>query len=257
MGSTGKDLDLSEFIDKPRRIGGDQVSDSINVETADFITTITINRPEKRNALNREMRVFVKNEIARLNQSDLTKVIILTGTDPAFSAGVDFSELADPNTDFNEIGPLSGPFFSSDIPVIGAVNGAAYTGGLELALTCTSLIASEKAIFADTHAKMGMMPGWGLSVHLPIAVGPARAHQMMTSGQPISASQAHEWGLVNEVVSHELLMKRTREVATAITQQEISVIRKIGALSNQNRRERDAKAWLNEQAAFIKIEPSK
>jgi hypothetical protein len=74
LGSTGKDLNLSEFIDKPRRIGGDQVSDSINVETADFITTITINRPEKRNALNREMRVFVKNEIARLNQSDLTKV---------------------------------------------------------------------------------------------------------------------------------------------------------------------------------------
>jgi len=233
------------------------MSQLIEVETADFITTITLKRPEKRNALNREMRIFIKHEIARLNQSDATKVIILTGTDPAFSAGVDFSELDDPATDFSEIGPLSGPFFSSDVPVIGAINGAAYTGGLELALTCNILIASEKAIFADTHAKMGMMPGWGLSVHLPIAIGANRARQMMSSSQPISANQAYEWGLVNEIVSHELLMKRSREVATAISQQDISVIRKIGVLYNQNRHERDAKAWLNEQAAFIKIEPSK
>lgn len=233
------------------------MSDLIKVETADFITTITLNRPEKRNALNRQMRIFIKQEIVRLNQSDATKVIILTGTDPAFSAGVDFSELDDPATDFSEIGPLTGPFFTSDVPVIGAINGAAYTGGLELALTCNLLIASENAVFADTHAKMGMMPGWGLSVHLPIAIGPSRARQMMSSSQSITANQAYEWGLVNEIVSHELLMKRTREVATAITQQEISVIRKIGALSNQNRRERDAQAWLNEQAAFIKIEPSK
>jgi len=233
------------------------MSQLIKIETADFITTITLKRPEKRNALNREMRIFIKQEIARLNQSDATKVIILTGTDPAFSAGVDFSELDDPATDFTEIGPLSGPFFSSDVPVIGAINGAAYTGGLELALTCNILIASEKAIFADTHAKMGMMPGWGLSVHLPIAIGANRARQMMSSSQPISANQAYEWGLVNEIVSHELLMKRSREVATAISQQDISVIRKIGVLYNQNRHERDAKAWLNEQAAFIKIEPSK
>ena len=233
------------------------MSDSIKVETADFITTITINRPEKRNALNREMREFIKHDIARLNQSDATKVIILTGTDPAFSAGVDFSELNDPNTDFSEIGPLPGPFFTSDIPVIGAINGAAYTGGLELALTCNLLIASEKAIFADTHAKMGMMPGWGLSVHLPIAVGPTRARQMMTSCQPISAKQAYEWGLVNELVSHDQLIERAREVAAAIAKQDISVIRKIGAVFNLNRHERDAQAWLNEQAAFIKIEPSK
>jgi enoyl-CoA hydratase len=233
------------------------MSQLIKIETADFITTITLDRAEKRNALNREMRIFIKQEIARLNQSDATKAIILTGTDPAFSAGVDFSELDDPATDFSEIGPLTGPFFTSDVPVIGAINGAAYTGGLELALTCNLLIASEKAVFADTHAKMGMMPGWGLSVHLPIAIGPSRARQMMSSCQPIAAHQAYEWGLVNEVVSHELLMKRAHEVAASISQQDISVIRKIGALYNQNRHERDAKAWLNEQAAFIKIEPSK
>jgi enoyl-CoA hydratase len=233
------------------------MSQLIKIETADFITTITLDRAEKRNALNREMRIFIKQEIARLNQSDATKAIILTGTDPAFSAGVDFSELDDPATDFSEIGPLTGPFFTSDVPVIGAINGAAYTGGLELALTCNLLIASEKAVFADTHAKMGMMPGWGLSVHLPIAIGPNRARLMMSSCQPIAAHQAYEWGLVNEVVSHELLMKRAHEVAASISQQDISVIRKIGALYNQNRHERDAKAWLNEQAAFIKIEPSK
>lgn len=229
----------------------------IKVETADFITSITINRPEKRNALNREMRDFIKKEITRLNQSDKTKVIILTGTDPAFSAGVDFSELNDPATNFSEIGPLSAPFFTSNIPVIGAINGAAYTGGLELALSCSVLIASEKAVFADTHAKMGMMPGWGMSVHLPIAIGQYRAQQMMTTCQPIAAKLAYEWGLVSEVVSHEDLMTRARQVASAVTQQDISVIRKVGSLFNKNRSERDKEAWVNEQAAFIKIEPDK
>jgi enoyl-CoA hydratase len=229
----------------------------IKVETVDFVTTITINRPEKRNALNRDMRAFIKKEIARLNQSDETKVIILTGADPAFSAGVDFSELNDPDTDFSEIGPLPGPFFSSDVPVIGAINGAAYTGGLELALTCNLLIASEKAVFADTHAKMGMMPGWGLSVHLPIAVGQAHAIQMMTSCQPVAAKEALEWGLINELVPHDSLLKRANEIAADIAKQDISVIRKAGALLNKNKAERDKQAWVNEQAAFIKIEPSK
>lgn len=229
----------------------------IKVETSDFITTITINRPEKRNALNREMRAFIKKEIIRLNQSAESKVIILTGTDPAFSAGVDFSELNDPATDFTEIGPLSAPFFSSDIPVIGAINGAAYTGGLELALTCNFLIASEKAVFADTHAKMGLMPGWGLSVHLPIAIGHSRAQQMMTSCQPISANEAYNWGLVNEVTPHDQLQNRAHAIAADIAKQDIEVIRKIGSLFNLNRAERDKTAWLNEQAAFIKIEPSK
>ena len=229
----------------------------IKVETVDFVTTITINRPEKRNALNRDMRAFIKKEIARLNQSDQTKVIILTGTDPAFSAGVDFSELNDPETDFSEIGPLPGPFFSSDVPVIGAINGAAYTGGLELALTCNLLIASENAVFAYTHAKMGMMPGWGLSVHLPIAVGQAHAIQMMTSCQPVAAKEALEWGLINELVPHDSLLKRAHEIAADIAKQDISVIRKAGALLNKNKAERDKQAWVNEQAAFIKIEPSK
>ena len=229
----------------------------IKVETADFITTITISRPEKRNALNRDMRAFIKKEIDRLNQSDQTKVIILTGTDPAFSAGVDFAELSNPETDFSEIGPLPGPFFSSDVPVIGAINGAAYTGGLELALTCNLLIASEKAVFADTHAKMGMMPGWGLSVHLPIAVGQAHATQMMTSCQPVAAKEALEWGLINELVPHDLLLERANEIAADIAKQDIDVIRKAGALLNKNRAERDKQAWVNEQAAFINIEPSK
>lgn len=229
------------------------MSSFIKVETDGFITTIRLNRPEKRNALNREMRHFIKREIIRLNQSDETKVIIFTGTDPAFSAGVDLSELKNPNTDLSEIGPLPGPFFVSDIPVIGAINGAAYTGGMELALTCNLLIASEKAVFADTHAKMGMMPGWGLSVHLPYAIGQARALQMMTTCQPITAKVALEWGLVNEVVSHSDLLNRAHEIASAISQQDLALIRRIGSQINQNRNNRDQQAWLNEQAAFINI----
>lgn len=232
------------------------MSTFIKVENFDGVATLTLNRPEKRNALNSQMRSFLKAEIRRLNEDNLTKVIILTGADPAFSAGVDLSELADKDTDFAEIGPLSAPFFSSDIPVIGAINGAAYTGGFELALTCTFLLASEKAVFADTHAKMGMMPGWGLSVHLPIAIGQNRAHQMMTTCQPITANTALQWGLVNEVLPHDQLMARAQDIAGEIAKSDIEVIRKVGALLNLNRADRDKQAWLNEQRAFIKIDPA-
>jgi enoyl-CoA hydratase len=101
-------------------------------------------------------------------------------------------------------------------PVIGAVNGPAATGGLELALTCDFLIASERARFADTHTRVGVMPGGGVTVRLARWIGLPRAKQMRVTGNYIDATTALAWGLVNEVVAHEELIERCRQVAADI-----------------------------------------
>jgi enoyl-CoA hydratase len=101
-------------------------------------------------------------------------------------------------------------------PTIAAVNGACVTGALELMLCCTMAVASDRAIFADTHTKVGLLPGWGMSAHLPAAVGAARAAQLSLTGLPVDASTALAWGLVNEVLPHESLLPRAYELATAV-----------------------------------------
>jgi enoyl-CoA hydratase len=101
-------------------------------------------------------------------------------------------------------------------PVIGAINGVAITGGFEVALACDWLIASDRARFADTHARMGIMPGWGLTVLLPQAVGVRRAKEMSTTGNFVDAATALEWGLVNHVVPHDELLPFCRKLGADI-----------------------------------------
>ena len=109
-------------------------------------------------------------------------------------------------------------------PVVGAVNGAAVTGGLELALACDLLIGSERAVFADTHARVGILPGWGLSVELPRAVGVRRARQMSFTGNFVGARQALEWGLLNEVVPHDELVGRAQALAADVADIEAATV---------------------------------
>lgn len=220
---------------------------SLIVEIDEGIAAITINRPEKRNALSREIRENLKEQIAQLNEDVKVRAIILTGSDPAFSAGVDFQEMEDPSTDLKSIGPLSAPFLISTTPLIGAINGPAYTGGLELALACHFLIASERATFADTHARMGLMPGWGLSVLLSEAVGSRRARQMSTTCQPIDAQKAYEWGLVNAVVPHDQLMNSARTTASQIATNDRDATKRFGRLVNKQAQVRDESLWAIEQ----------
>src|SRR5438105_2184283 len=134
-------------------------------DVSDRIGTVTMNRPEARNALSAELRSALPRALRAMDDDDGVDVVILTGTDPAFCAGLDLKELGSrPRTD----GPVtndpvvSGPWPKMTKPVIGAVNGVAITGGFELALNCSFLVASEHASFADTHARVGVMPGWGL-----------------------------------------------------------------------------------------------
>jgi enoyl-CoA hydratase len=188
------------------------MSDVILTDVADGVAVVTMHRPDARNALNTELRRAVPRTLRELDADPDVRVMILTGADPAFCAGLDLKELgtsglsADPDAT-----PL--PFGSLTKPLIGAINGAAVTGGFELALGCDLLIASERARFADTHARVGVMPGWGLTVLLPQAIGIRRARQMSFTGNYVDAATALAWGLVNEVVPHEALLDRARELA--------------------------------------------
>ena len=112
-------------------------------------------------------------------------------------------------------------------PIIGAINGVAVTGGFELALNCDFLIASDQASFADTHARVGIQPGWGLTVLLPQAIGLRRAREMSTTGNFVDARTALEWGLVNRVVAHEDLLPTCRTLAADIVSNDQAGVRRI------------------------------
>src|SRR6188472_419160 len=182
------------------------------IETADRVRTLTLNRPQSRNALSSALRRQFFAALRDAEADDAVDVVILTGADPVFCAGLDLKELGD-STELPDISPK---WPSMTKPVIGAINGAAVTGGLELALYCDVLIASEKAAFADTHARVGLLPTWGLSVRLPQKVGVGTARRMSLTGDYLSAADALRAGLVTEVVPHDQLLSAARAVAASI-----------------------------------------
>ncbi len=183
----------------------------ILVERRDAVAVVRLNRPAARNALNAELRRALPATLTELDAGDAA-AIVLTGADPAFCAGLDLKELS--TAGLSGDGDGSPPFSTISKPVIGAINGPAVTGGFELALCCDFLIASERASFADTHARVGVMPGWGLTVLLPQAIGVRRARQLSFTGNYLDAPTAYEWGLVNEVVAHDALLDRASELAS-------------------------------------------
>ncbi|MDT5372206.1 MAG: enoyl-CoA hydratase [Mycobacterium sp.] len=190
--------------------------DVLLIETADRIRTLTLNRPHVRNALSMELRDRLFPALRDADADDGVDVVILTGTDPAFCAGVDLKEIAGGLQGSSGIPDLSPAWPPMSKPVIGAINGVAVTGGFEIALCCDILIASENARFADTHARVGLLPSWGMSVRLPQAVGRGLAHRMSLTGDYLGASDALRVGLVTEVVLHDELLDTARSVAASI-----------------------------------------
>jgi enoyl-CoA hydratase len=186
--------------------------DVLLIETADRVRTLTLNRPQSRNALSSALRKQFFAALRDAEADDAVDVVILTGADPVFCAGLDLKELGD-TTELPDISPKWPPMTK---PVVGAINGAAVTGGLEIALYCDILIASEQARFADTHARVGLLPTWGLSVRLPQKVGVGMARRMSLTGDYLSAAEALQAGLVTEVVSHDELLPTARRVAASI-----------------------------------------
>ena len=191
-------------------------------DTADGVRTLTLNRPEARNALSSELLRALATTLAEAEADDDVAVVILTGADPAFCAGLDLKELGSSGANLRGSpsgegkGGVGKPWPDLSKPVIGAVNGVAVTGGFELALNCDFLIASERAAFGDTHARVGLVPGWGLSVLLPQAIGVRRAREMSLTGNFMGAEEALAFGLVNRVVAHDELLPTARSVAADI-----------------------------------------
>ena len=182
------------------------------------VATVTLNRPEARNALNRELIDALDTTMASLGADPLVRVIVLTGSDPAFCAGLDLRDLGAGAGALLEGGTRGGFWTPMATPVIGAINGPAVTGGLEIALQCDMRVASERARFADTHARVGVMPGAGLTVRLPRAVGLARALDMSLTGRFVAAEQAAAWGLVSSVVAHDDLAPTAAAMAAAVAE---------------------------------------
>ena len=202
------------------------MSDVLRCELLDRIAVVTLSRPDRRNALSGELLTTLRATLAELDADPGVRVIVLTGADPAFCAGLDLTELGQPGS------PLSAATSGTVVPpltkpLIGAVNGVAVTGGLELALACDFLIASERARFADTHARIGIQPGWGLTVALPEAVGLRRAREMSATGNYVSARAALEWGLVNHVVPHEDLLRFTLGLAVDAASSDAAAVTRI------------------------------
>jgi len=157
------------------------------------VATITLNRPASRNALNGDVRRRLPALVAELDADDAVDVLILTGADPAFCAGFDLKELGAGVTDLTTPEGQRGPFPDRTKPLIGAVNGVAVTGGLEVALACDFLIASDRARFADTHARVGIQPGWGLVFAAVPGRRRAPGRQMSMTGNYVDAATALAW----------------------------------------------------------------
>lgn len=185
------------------------------------VRLLTLNRPQARNALSRDLIREFHDALKSADADDAVRAVVITGTDPAFCAGVDLKEAArDGLSYFEEFRSHSCITAVREMrtPIIGAVNGPAFTGGLEIALGCDFLVASERAVFADTHARVGILPGGGMTARLPQVVGLAMARRMSMTGEVVTAERAERIGLVTEVVAHDRLLPRALDLAGQIAE---------------------------------------
>ncbi|OGA23578.1 MAG: hypothetical protein A3H34_04790 [Betaproteobacteria bacterium RIFCSPLOWO2_02_FULL_67_19] len=194
--------------------------DSLLIDVTEGVATVTLNRPKQLNALSRQLRSNLLVALQELNRDDDVGAIIFTGAgDKAFSVGLDLKELEAAPLDQAEMGvdcPVMQAFAALRKPTIAAINGYAVAGGFEVALNCDIPVASTNARFADTHARVGVVPAWGMTQYLAMQIGPVRARYLSFTGNYVEARTAKEWGLVLEVLSPDELMPYCRQLARDI-----------------------------------------
>ncbi|HJR26219.1 MAG TPA: enoyl-CoA hydratase [Acidimicrobiales bacterium] len=220
----------------------------IDIHTDEQVAVVTLNRPEARNALSAALVDELNWAWDRVLDVEDIGAVVLTGADPAFCAGMDLAEMAAgaPEVDLAQAVRLE----QTDTPVIGAINGACVTGGLEMVLPCDFLVASERAWFADTHAKLGFLPGHTLSVKLAALVGVGMATEMSLTGRKVEAHEAHAAGLVNRVVAHDELLPTAIELASRIAANDRGAIRQMKGVYRRNLELVQAAAIANAHAAY-------
>jgi enoyl-CoA hydratase len=194
-------------------------TDIVKVERDGDVALIVLNRPAARNAMNAALADATCRAVKECQD---VGAIVLTGADPAFCAGLDLRDLGVDK--LVDLPPFNATVAASDVPIIAAVNGPAVTGGLELALACDLIVASERAAFADTHLRVGVYPG-PVAVDLPRRIGMARAREMSLTGNFVTAEKALRIGLVNDVFAHEELIPHAMDLARAIAEQDREMVR--------------------------------
>ncbi|MBN05176.1 enoyl-CoA hydratase [Ponticaulis sp.] len=206
----------------------------ILVEKKGAVALVTLNRPEARNALSRALREAICETFDTLAEDDSIRAVVLTGSgDKAFTAGVDLKEAGQTGFALGADGgniDMAKSLGNYPWPIIGAINGYAITGGFELALMCDVLLASTNARFADTHAHVGIVPGWGLSQKLCRLIGTSRAKELSFTGNFLDAETAERWGLVNRVYQPEELVPAALQMAEDMTKTQPVLLKKYKAL---------------------------
>ncbi len=225
----------------------------IEIERDDEIIILKIDNPPM-NAICKEMLEEMEEVLEKLMEDEV-RAAILTGNGDAFIAGADIKEMKEMDHSqaryfsrkgqklFNKLGKL--PF-----PVIGAVNGFALGGGLELALNCDFLLASEDALFGQPEVGLGIIPGFGGTYNLAEYIGPAKAKELIFTGKKIKAQKAEEWGIVNRVVAQEELIDESRDIAEEITNNSAVAVAKAKKAINQGRKKSREGALRTESDRF-------
>lgn len=230
------------------------MADEVLLEKRGPVAIVTLNRPDALNAMSRNLSASLVDRFAEIAADPDILVAVLTGNGRAFCAGMDLKELSSGEAKLqapdDDIGAGHTKFGMAAFngPVIGAINGYALTGGLELALCCDIRIASSAAKFADTHARVGVIPGGRMSALLSRIIGLSRAKEMSLGGDQIDAATAEAWGLVNRVVEPESLLDSAIELAEKITANDPRVVRHYNALIDENFGMNYANAVDNEHA---------
>jgi enoyl-CoA hydratase/carnithine racemase len=195
------------------------MTDHVTFDREGSIATITLNRPQKLNAVTPEMAAAITAHVEHCNRDNAVRCVIVTGAgEKAFCAGSDIAELDRYDTAWSF---RNRPDYCDAIrhllkPTIAAVNGYALGGGLETAMSCDIRIASDTAQFAAPEIKLGWIGGGGMATFLAHSIGPSNAALMIMTGEPIAARQALQWGLISEVVPPAELMTRSRAIARTI-----------------------------------------
>lgn len=203
------------------------------LEDRGAVRVLTMNRPKWRNALSTGLISALYAALIDADRDASVRAVVLTGADPAFCAGLDLKQVQRDGPAYFErlhaencitkVAQLSKP-------VLGAINGSAITGGMEMALGCDFLVASDQAVFADTHARVGILPGAGMTERLPHLVGAGMARRLSMTGEVIDAVGAETMGLVTETVAHTQLLDRTIELATQISEVATPVMQGLKAI---------------------------
>lgn len=227
-------------------------AEAVRLDRSKGLAILTLDRPDTLNAMSQEMMTALDRQLDALSQVRDLRAVIITGAGRGFCAGGDLLEFEtalaagqDRLLDYlRRNARILQRIEDLPVPVIGAVNGVAIAGGLELLLCCDILIAAEGAQIGDGHARYGIVPAAGSTVRLPERIAPSRAAQLFYTGAPLPAETLRDWGLVNEVVPANRLMDRAQERAAEIMACSPEVTRHLKALTGPKARDPRRQGWM-------------